>query len=72
MREVISENLKAAQPWMAKYYYQKVANKELQFKVGDQVMDNTKKIKTKRASKNLDYKLRGKFEIEKLYGTNAY
>jgi len=33
---------------------------------------NAKKIKTKRPSKKLDYKLRSKFEIEKLYGTNAY
>jgi len=35
-------------------------------------MVNTKNIKTKRLSKKLDYKLRGKFEIEKLCGTNAY
>jgi len=35
-------------------------------------MVNAKNIKTKRPSKKLDYKLRGKFEIEKLYGTNAY
>jgi len=35
-------------------------------------MVNSKNIKTKRPSKKLDYKLRGKFEIEKLCGTNAY
>jgi len=35
-------------------------------------MVNAKNIKTKRQFKKLDYKLRGKFEIEKLYGTNAY
>jgi len=34
-------------------------------------MVNAKNIKTKRPSKNQDYKLRGKFEIEKLCGTNA-
>jgi len=36
------------------------------------VIVNAKNIKTKRLSKKLDYKLRGKFEIEKLCGTNAY
>jgi len=72
MREAIRENMKAAQTRMAKYYNQKVANKEPQFKEGDWVMVNTKNIKTKRPSKKLDYKLRGKFEIEKLCGTNAY
>jgi len=66
------ENMKAAQTRMAKYYNQKVANKEPEFKVGDWVMVNAKNIKTKRSSKKLDYKLRGKFEIEKLCGTNAY
>jgi len=35
-------------------------------------MVNAKNIKTKRPSKKLDYKLRGKFEIETLCGTNAY
>jgi len=35
-------------------------------------MVNAKNIKTKRPSKKLDYKLRGKFEIEKLCATNAY
>jgi len=64
--------MKAAQTRLAKYYNQKVANKEPQFKVGDWVMVNVKNIKTKRPSKKLDYKLRGKFEIEKLCGTNAY
>jgi len=72
MREVIRENMKAAQTRMAKYYNQKVANKEPQFKVGDWVMVNAKNIKTKRPSKKLDYKLRGKFEIKKVCGTNAY
>jgi len=57
---------------MAKYYNQNVANKEPQFKVGDWVMVNAKNIKMKRPSKKLDYKLRGKFKIEKLCGTNAY
>jgi len=71
MREAIRENLKAAQTRMAKYYNQKVANKEPQLKVGDWVMVNTKNIETKRPSKKLDYKLRSKFEIEKLCGTNA-
>jgi len=72
MREAMRENMKAAQTRMAKSYNQKVANKEPQFKVGDWVMVNTKNIKTKRPSKKLDYKLTGKFEIEKLCGTNAY
>jgi len=72
MREAMRENMKAGQTRMAKYYNQKVANKKPQFKVGDWVMVNAKNIKTKRPSKKLDYKLRGKFEIEKLCGTNAY
>jgi len=72
MREAIREKVKAAQNRMAKYYNQKVSNKETQFKVGDWVMVNAKNIKTKIASKNLNYKLRGKFQIEKLCGTNAY
>jgi len=72
MREAMRENKKAPQTRMAKYYNQKVANKAPQFKVGDWVMVNAKNIKTKRPSKNLDYKLRGKFEIEKLCGTYAY
>jgi len=72
MREAMRENMKAAQTSIAKYYNQKVANKEPQFQVGDWVMINAKNIKTKRPSKNLDYKLRGKFEIEKLCNTNAY
>jgi len=72
MREAMRENMKAAQTRMVKYYNQKVANKEPQFKVGDWVIVNAKNIKTKRPSKKLDYKLRGKCEIEKLCGTNAY
>jgi len=35
MREAIRENMKVAQTRMAKYCNQKVANKELQFKVGE-------------------------------------
>ena len=72
MREAMRENIKAAQTRMVKYYNQKVANKEPQIKVGDWVMVNAGNIKTKRTLKKLDYKLRGKFEIEKLCGTNAY
>ena len=72
MREAMRKNMKAAQTLMGKYYNQKVANKEPQFKGGDWVMVNAKNIKTKRLSKNLDYKLSGEFEIEKLCGTNAY
>jgi len=72
VREAMRENMKAAQTRMARYYNQKVSNKEPQFKVGDWVMVNAKNIKTKRPSKKLDYKLRGKVEIEKLCGTNTY
>jgi len=72
MRECMRENMKVAQTWMAKYHNQKIANKEPHFKVGDWVMVNAKNMKTKRPSKKLDYKLRGKFEIEKLCGTNVY
>jgi len=72
MREIKTYNMKAAQTQIAKYYNQKVANKEPQFKVGDWIMVNTKNIKMKSPSKKLDYKLMGKFEIEKLFGTYAY
>ena len=51
MREALRQNRKAAQTRMAKYYNQKVAYKEQQFKVGDWVLVNTKNIKTKRPSK---------------------
>jgi len=57
---------------MVKYFNQKVAEKEPIFKVGDWVMVNAKNIKTKRPTKKLDYKLRGKFRIKRLIGTNAY
>jgi len=46
MREAMTENMKAAQTRMAKYYNQKVANKEPQFKGEDWVMVNAKNIKT--------------------------
>jgi len=72
MGEAMRENMKAAQTRMDKYYAQKVAHKEPQFKVGDCVIVNAKNVKTKRLSKKQDYQLRGKFEIEKLCGTNAY
>jgi len=72
MREAISENMKAAQTWITKYYNEKVANKEPQFMVGDWVMINGKNIKTKRLSKKPYNKLRGKFQIESLCGTNTY
>ena len=36
------------------------------------MMINARNIETKRPSKKLEYKLRGKFEIENLCGTNAY
>jgi len=72
MKKAMMENMKASKTRMDKSYNQKLANKELQFKVGYWVMVNDKNIKTKRPSKKLDYKLRGKFKIEKLCGTNAY
>ena len=71
MREAMRETMKAAQTQIAKYYNQKVANKEPQFKVGTWVMINAKYIKRKKPSKKLDNKLRGKLEIERLCGNNA-
>jgi len=35
-------------------------------------MVNAKNIKTRHPTKKLDYKLRGKFRIKRLIGTNAY
>jgi len=72
LREAMRENMKVAQTWIDKYYNQKVANKEPQCKVGDLVIVNDKIIKTKRPFKKLDYKLRGKMEVQKLFGTNAF
>jgi len=68
----MKENMKTAQERISKYYNRKVANEEPKFKVGDWVMVNAKNIKTKHPTKKLDYKLRGKFQIEKLIGTCAY
>jgi len=72
MREEIRENIYAAQIQMAKYYNQRVANKEPQFKMGDCMIVNSKNIKTKKPYKKLDYKLRDKFEIEMLCTINTY
>jgi len=55
-----------------KYSNLKIAQKEPMFKVGDWIMVNAKNIKTRRPTKNLDYKLRGKFRIKRLIGTNTY
>ena len=68
----MKENVKATRERMSKYYNRKVANKEPKFKVGAWVMDNAENIKTKHLTKKLNYKLRGKFQIEKLIGTCAY
>jgi len=46
MREAMRGNMKVAHTRMAKYYNQKVPNKEPQFKVGDWVMVNSKNLKT--------------------------
>jgi len=72
MREAMRENMKGAQTRMSKYSYQKVANKEPQFKIEDWVMGNAKNIKMKRPSRTLEYKRRGKFKIEKLCRNNTY
>jgi len=72
MRNFIKEKIKAAQEGMRKYSYREVANKEPKLKVHDWVMINVKNIKTIRLTKMVDYKLRGKFEIEKLIGTCAH
>jgi len=72
MRSAMRENMEAAQRRMVKYFNQKVAEKEPTFKVGDWVMVNAKNIKTRRPTKKLDYKLRGKFRIKRPIGTNAY
>jgi len=64
--------MKAAPNRLVKYYNQKVATKELKLKVGDWVIVNTKNIKTKRSSKRLEYKLKSKFENEKLCEIKTY
>jgi len=72
MTDAMTENMKAAQERMSKYENRKVAHEEPEFKVGHWVMVNAKNIKTKHPTKKLAYKLRGKFQIEKLIGTSAY
>ena len=72
MRNAMRENMEAAQRRMVKYFNRKVTEKEPMFKVGDWVIVNAKNIKTRRPTKKLDYKLRGKFRIKRLIGTNAY
>jgi len=64
--------MEAAQCRIVKYFNQKVVKKEPIFKVGDWVMVNARNIKTRRLTKKLDYKLRGKFRIKRLIGMNAY
>jgi len=66
------ENMETAQCQIVKYFNLKVAEKEPIFKVADWVMRNAKNIKTRHPTKKLDYKLRGKFRIKRLIGTNAY
>jgi len=57
---------------MVKYFNIKMAEKEPIFKVGDWVIGNTKNIKTRRPTKNLDYKLCRKFRIKRFMGMNTY
>ena len=57
---------------MAKYYDKKVSKTTPNFKVGDWVMVRADHIKTKRCSKKLDHKLRGKFKIKWCIGIYAY
>jgi len=72
MRSIMRENMEAAQGRMVKYFNLKVVEKEPTFKVGDWVIVNAKNIKTRRLTKNVDYKLRGKFRIKRLTEMNAY
>jgi len=68
----MSENMEAVQCRIVQYFNQKMAQKEPTFTVGDWVMVNAKNVKTRHPTKKLDYKLRGKFRIKRLIGTNAY
>jgi hypothetical protein len=74
MQDDMRENLKAARDRMIKQHNRKVSKEEAepQFRVGDYVMVNAKNIKTRRPTKKLDHKLRGKFKIKRLIGTHAY
>ncbi|MDB4947326.1 MAG: hypothetical protein JWP97_6860 [Labilithrix sp.] len=74
MQDEMRESLKAARDWIARQYNKKVLKEEQepQFPVGDYVMLNARNIKTRRPTKKLDHKLRGKFKIKRLIGTHAY
>ena len=72
LRKDMRETLILARERMAKYYNRNVSEKEPTFKVGDKVMVNAKNIKTKRKSKKLDHKMRGRFKVKRLIGSYAY
>jgi len=72
VRSAMRENMGTVQSLMVKYFNLKVAEKQPMFKVGDWLMVNAKNIKTRHPTKKQDYKLRGKFRIKRLIGTNAY
>jgi len=72
MQKEMRQNLQAAQARMVRYHDRKVAEESPIFKEGDWVMLKATNIRTQRRSKKLDYKLRGKFRIERSIGTHAY
>ena len=66
------DTLILARQTMAKFYNRKVSEREPGFQVGDWVIFNAKDFTTVRLFKQLDYKMRGRFQIKRLIGSNPY
>src|SRR5713226_9196857 len=71
IHEMAKSALERTREMMGRYYNRK-ANKQPDFKVGDKVMLNTKNIRSKRPSRKLAPKMYGPFEITEARGTRAY
>jgi len=71
IHEMAKTALERTREMMGRYYNRK-ANKQPDFKVGDKVMLNAKNIGSKRPSRKLAPKMYGPFEITEARGTRAY
>jgi hypothetical protein len=66
--QILRENLLQAQQRQTKY----AGGKQITFEVGDQVWLSTKRFRTTRPSKKLDYKRTGPYTVSKIINKNAY
>jgi len=70
VRETARQNLARAQGYQQKAYNK--SHKPKEFKVGDQVMLDTRNIRTTRPKKKLDYKYWGPLKVTERIGKQAY